>query len=208
VGYTDPSGHGVDINCFWCNSVWLDYSKTQGWQNTAVDGLATVGCLFLNCHVDRQADLIKGPTEEEMVSSAFAPTVLGVQIPGGTSLGPVFRSFVPRNFRENLIRLTGVDSAVVKNFQAHHVLPQKFRREFEALGLNVNHPTFGAWVDSSHQGWSRRYQRDWNAFFQGYQENGTTPTIQEVFSFAESLAKKHGFDWSAPSTPRPQPIPK
>lgn len=65
--YTDPSGHSVDPAkiCSWCDKELVDI---DGWSDLAV-GLAQVGCFFAGCHVDTEAQVIRGPTSEEYAST-------------------------------------------------------------------------------------------------------------------------------------------
>ncbi len=43
----------------------------------------------------------------------------------------------------------------VGDFDAHHVLPVEFGRDFARLGIDANAPKFGTWVPrAEHQGWS------------------------------------------------------
>src|SRR5205814_2873690 len=68
----------------------------------------------------------------------------------------IFRSFTKNNFRTNLIRLTGEEPA---GYEAHHVLPQKYRELFDdTAGINIDDPRYGSWVEQgSHSRWSSRY---------------------------------------------------
>jgi hypothetical protein len=98
------------------------------------------------------------------------------------------KAFTSRNFRDNLITLTGKSADDAVGMQAHHVFPQKFRDEFNDLGINVDDPHFGAWVDSTHQNWSPEYNERWAEFLQ------TDPSVEEVFQFAKDLAEEYGFE--------------
>jgi RHS repeat-associated protein len=103
-------------------------------------------------------------------------------------------SFTERSFRENLRRVTGKTAEEIADKQAHHVFPQEFVKKFEKLGLDVNDPTFGAWVDESHQAWSYDYAREWEKFFKRFEKEGIDPTLEEVLDFALGLAKEYKFD--------------
>ena len=75
-----------------------------------------------------------------------------------------FLKFNSRNFRENLSRLTDVKSG--SNFEAHHILPQKFRRDFNLAGVEIHDPVYGTWVDKfEHRQWSFAYNQEWQEFF-------------------------------------------
>jgi hypothetical protein len=87
VSNTDPSGHAVVPNCIWCDRTWLDYSNQTGLAERAIDAGATVVCLFVGCHVDRQQNWIVGPTQQEYVDSS----VLNL-IPVGMAAGPAAKA--------------------------------------------------------------------------------------------------------------------
>lgn len=66
----------------------------------------------------------------------------------------------------------------------------QFARQFAKLGINVNAPEYGAWVEEGlHRGFSYEYNADWAAFF----EQGA-PSAEETLEFGRSLAGKYGFD--------------
>jgi len=53
--------------------------------------------------------------------------------------------------------------------QAHHDLPQKFKGQFEKVGLDINDPKYGRWVEGgkagNHQKWSQEFNKEWENFF-------------------------------------------
>ena len=107
----------------------------------------------------------------------------------GAGLSRRFRRFTKSNFRENLRRLTGVAEGEIKGLEAHHVLPQKFEREFNKAGLNIHDPRFGSWVGMhAHRRWSYEYNLKWGRFLD------ISPTREEILQFAQRLAKEYGFD--------------
>jgi hypothetical protein len=59
--------------------------------------------------------------------------------------------------------------ANLKNPQAHHDFPQKFRDKFLAAGIDIDDPQYGRWVEGSpegnHQRWTREYNDIWENFF-------------------------------------------
>ena len=74
-------------------------------------------------------------------------------------------------------------------YDAHHVLPVQFGDRLARLGIDVNDARYGTWIDRTvHQGISKEYARDWEAFLQG------SPTPEQVLAFARMLAGKYGFD--------------
>jgi hypothetical protein len=99
-----------------------------------------------------------------------------------------------RNFRENLMRLTGKSQESVKGMEAHHVLPQALEDKFKARfgnDFNINNPEWGAWVkQGEHQGWSSQYQKDWEKWLN---ENPKV-TIEDVREQAEVFGEQYGFE--------------
>jgi hypothetical protein len=86
----------------------------------------------------------------------------------------IFRSFTSSNFRFNLGKLTG---EIPANSQAHHVFPQKFVDQFSKVGININNPTFGTWLEaSSHLKSANAYNAKWIEFFMKY-PGATQPQI-------------------------------
>ena len=98
-----------------------------------------------------------------------------------------FKSFTQRNFRKNLQTLT---KQTGKGMEAHHVLPQALRDQFDAAHINIDNPIFGAWVDSSHQKWGYAYNQEWRAFFKQVEN----PTIDQILEKAREMAAKYGFE--------------
>ena len=112
-----------------------------------------------------------------------------------------YYSFTRRNFRRNLSLLTGVSQEEAKalELEAHCVLPCRFEREFNRVGINIHDPHFGSWVERGpHRRWSRAYNREWERFFRKFETMERLPTIGEVFRKAETLAEKYEFRWFAP----------
>lgn len=76
--------------------------------------------------------------------------------------------------------------------QAHHTLPQQFTSEFSNLGIDVNDPQWGAWVDGgTHQKWSYENNKAWEIWFRDFQN----PTLSDVKQFATDLATNYGYGW-------------
>ena len=96
--------------------------------------------------------------------------------------GIKFKSFTERNFRDNLMRLTGETPDASK--QAHHTLPQKFRKEFSKIGINIHDPKYGVWLDSKqHNKLSQKYNKAWEQFFKA----NTSYTVDQVMDHAKKL---------------------
>ena len=96
-----------------------------------------------------------------------------------------FRAFNYRNFRHNLGQLTG---GIPDGVQAHHTLPQAFRKEFERIGINIDDPKYGAWLDiTTHQKTKDPYNARWQQFFNQHNAEGTIPSVEDVEDFAKKL---------------------
>ena len=68
--------------------------------------------------------------------------------------------------------------------------PLRHPEVFEKLGINIHNPLFGAWVDSTHQNWSKAYNQAWEAFFKAVEN----PTVKQIFEKAAELAEQFGFN--------------
>ncbi|MEP6850585.1 MAG: RHS repeat-associated core domain-containing protein [Acidobacteriota bacterium] len=100
------------------------------------------------------------------------------------SVGKVFKSFTPHNFRANLGEFTGELPA---DAQAHHVFAQKFRPRFEDVGINIDDPRFGSWWETaSHQSNGYQYNLEWERFLR------TNPTQNEILNFGQEITGRYG----------------
>ena len=96
-----------------------------------------------------------------------------------------YRSFTRANFRENLYRRTGEAKA---GMDAHHTLPVKFENKFNEIGININDPKYGEWVEQSiHRRNAYRYNQDWKKFFDKYESKNLTPTQDDVMNYLHEL---------------------
>ena len=96
--------------------------------------------------------------------------------------GIKFKSFTERNFRDNLMRLTGETPDASK--QAHHTLPQKFSKYFSQIGINIHDPKYGVWLDNKqHNKLSQKYNKAWEQFF----KENTSYTADQVMEHAKKL---------------------
>ncbi len=83
---------------------------------------------------------------------------------GGAKSG--FRAFTSGNFRHNLAKRTGMNP---QGMEAHHMLPQKFKREFREAGIEINDPKYGKWVEMhEHRKGAYQYNQQWEEFFKEY----------------------------------------
>jgi hypothetical protein len=84
-------------------------------------------------------------------------------------------------FSASLLRIRlGNPPPGMRNPQAHHDLPQRFRRRFASVGLDVDNPAYGRWVEGTppgrHQRWSREFNDAWIEFFNQH----ANPTRRQV----------------------------
>lgn len=100
--------------------------------------------------------------------------------------GIKFKSFTERNFRDNLMRLTGETPDASKH--AHHIFP-KGVKNFSKTEINPNDPHFGIWLDADvHLGEGRaiEYNKAWEKFFEVNQR----PNTDQLFDQARKLMKE------------------
>jgi hypothetical protein len=100
---------------------------------------------------------------------------------------PKFLSLNKDNYRANLIRATGINPG--KAAQAHHIFPQKFRKNFmERFKINIDDPKYLTWIDSDvhrqiHKGGG--YNAEWIKFFGEKKTN--------FLEVAKELAQENNF---------------
>ncbi|MBQ3711833.1 MAG: hypothetical protein II891_05500 [Bacteroidales bacterium] len=81
-----------------------------------------------------------------------------------------------KSLRKNMIRAYGGAPA---GAQAHHILPKKFKKEFGDVGLNINDPQYGVWLESHHHlSNAREYNIAWEKFFK-YNHDYTEEQVLE-----------------------------
>ena len=98
-----------------------------------------------------------------MQSSRVAANTWRLPSFGEMSAQNNFKPFNQRNFRSNLIESTGVSPG--KNAQAHHVFPQKFRKDFIQRNINIHDPKYGTWWETkSHLSNAHKYNMTWKEY--------------------------------------------
>jgi hypothetical protein len=100
-----------------------------------------------------------------------------------------------------IVALNGLDNVQtgirkpeeMKNPQAHHDLPEKFQKEFNAVGLDIDAAEYGRWVKGSeqgvenvgtHQNWSYDFNQEWEKFLN---REGIPPTKEEILQKMNEL---------------------
>ena len=121
---------------------------------------------------------------------AFLPLLSGGITKYGDDIFELASDFKLSGFREGLMKLTAKSLDDFVDLQAHHVLPQKFEKEFTIAGIDINDPKYGSWVDPiDHAKWSYDYNKDWETFFRDNQD----PSSELILAYAESLSVDYGF---------------
>ena len=100
-------------------------------------------------------------------------------------------AFTESNYRNSLIRFTGIGEDAASRFEAHHILPKEFEERFVEQGIETIHdPRLLVWVDPDvHRSWSKAYGDAWVDFF----EQAPNPTRLQILEEARELAE--GFDY-------------
>lgn len=89
-----------------------------------------------------------------------------------------------KSLRANMIRAFG---SAPDGAHAHHILPKKFKDRFDDVGLNINDPQYGAWLESHHHlSKAREYNAEWEAFF----KDNPNYTSEQVLEEAKLLMLK------------------
>ena len=90
------------------------------------------------------------------------------------------------NYRKALQKATGKTG---KGYEAHHTLPQKHRRQFEDLGINIDEPGNVVWRETkNHQKKSNSLTREWDSFM--FKHNGA-PTKKQIYKQRDYLENKY-----------------
>ena len=92
INLNDPTGHEFTPNCPICSLV-ISYSNVTGGWNKVIDWASTVTCLVANCHVDREKDIITGPSVEEAMNAAVLGMVSPMGLPTSPRLPPLKGKF-------------------------------------------------------------------------------------------------------------------
>ena len=89
------------------------------------------------------------------------------------------------NYRKALQQVTGKSG---KGYEAHHTLPQKYRAQFEKLGINIDEPGNVVWRKTNeHRKKSRALTKEWDKFM----IRKKPPTKKLVIQFRNEMEKKH-----------------
>lgn len=102
----------------------------------------------------------------------------------------MIRKFAKSNYKENLMKLSGVTDEVRKtdNLEAHHIIPQSVHGRLKAMRsqINPNHPALLTWWQKGlHQSFSSEINARWQRFLDA------GPTDDEILEFAREIAEDY-----------------
>lgn len=165
-------------------------------QETAV--AASEGFIKRNCN--RFVYWFKGSTEgqianqtqkvasiaEKRIVTKAAPSQ---RLPTATSQVPTdYMPYTKDYYRHNLKKFTNQSPS--RNIDAHHIFPQKFRKEFAETGINIDDPKYLTWWEKvPHRRASRQYQDFWYDFL--YYRN---PTKEQILDKGREFTIEKGLD--------------
>ncbi len=75
------------------------------------------------------------------------------------------------------------------DYDAHHILPQKFREFFQKAGIDIDSPEYGIWVQhNEHRAGSRSYNALWERQISIWKKNNSG-TKADIIAFINSLER-------------------
>ena len=162
VKYKDPDGRFPDV--IW-DAVWIAWDGASFLYNTIV-GNNQEAAMDAACFTADGATLfvpgmpaVSGPGK---ASAKLAPKVAESAPKVAKAIDKVITA-TKSTYRQALQKATG---KLGKGYEAHHTLPQKHRRDFEKLGINIDEPGNVVWRKSEgHRAKSAEHTKAWNDFF-------------------------------------------
>ena len=101
-----------------------------------------------------------------------------------SSVIPKTRIATKNNYRRALQDATG---KIGKGYEAHHTLPQKYRKEFEKLGINIDEPGNVVWRKAEvHRTGNTEHAKEWKKFF----KKNPHPTKEQVLQQRNIIENK------------------
>ncbi len=92
------------------------------------------------------------------------------------------RSTLQRRMKE----LNG--NVVPEGKQAHHMLPWKYRKEFEKYKIDINDPQYGTWLEThEHLSKHREYNRQWEEYFKKANVDKISLTAEDIIAEMKQL---------------------
>ena len=173
INYVDPNGK-------WFETAWdianvaLDISSLQS--NISQGNIA--GALLDGAGLLLDAAAAVLPAIPAGAGTALKAYRAADKIKDATNSGKTIITATQNTYRKALQQATG---KVGKGYEAHHTLPQKYRKEFEKLGINIDEPGNVVWRKSEgHRAKSAEHTAEWDEFFRRTQGH---PTKEQVMEF-------------------------
>ena len=173
INYVDPNGK-------WFETAWdianvaLDISSLQS--NISQGNIA--GALLDGAGLLLDAAAAVLPAIPAGAGTALKAYRAADKVKDATNSGKTIITATQNTYRKALQQATG---KVGKGYEAHHTLPQKYRKEFEKLGINIDEPGNVVWRKSEgHRAKSAEHTAEWDEFFRRTQGH---PTKEQVMEF-------------------------
>lgn len=164
----DAANVAMDVTSF------SDNVKSGNYLSAAVDGAAT---LF-----DAAATVVPGvPGGVGATLKAYRAT----QVVHATQHSKTVLRATKYNYRSALQKATG---KIGKGYEAHHTLPQKYRKNFEKLGINIDNPGNVVWREANgHRKKSNALTKEWDNFMQ---EQNSSFSRRQAYKFRNKVERK------------------
>ncbi|MCR5270737.1 MAG: hypothetical protein K6D91_06935 [Prevotella sp.] len=170
----DPDGRAVE-------TIW-DAANVVMDATSLVENAA--GGNYLSAAVDAGALLIDAAaTAVPFVPGGAGAAVKAYRAGKAAQATGIAYKATKNNYRKVLQKVTGKTG---KGYEAHHTLPQKFRKQFEELGINIDDPGNVVWRETKeHRKNSYSLSKDWQNFME------TKRTRKQVMKKRDELEKKY-----------------
>jgi hypothetical protein len=91
---------------------------------------------------------------------------------------------------KNMIKAGNYPPQNGKTYHAHHIFPQKFKKFFSSIGIDVNDANFGIWVEShEHLTNAYSYNKMWEIEIDKLRKLSGNAVDQEFFRFVRNLRR-------------------
>ena len=183
IKYVDPDGRLPDA--IW-DGLWIAWDGASFLYNTIV-GNSQEAAMDAACFTADGAALfvpampaVAGPAR---ASAKLAPKAAETTTKVTKALDKVITA-TKNTYRAALQKATG---KLGKGYEAHHTLPQKYRKRFEDLGVNIDEPGNVIWRKTkNHQAGNAEHEKKWDKFF----ENNRQPTKEQVLQQRDIIEKE------------------
>ena len=183
IKYVDPDGRLPDA--IW-DGLWIAWDGASFLYNTIV-GNSQEAAMDAACFTADGAALfvpaipaVAGPAR---ASAKLAPKAAETTTKVTKALDKVITA-TKNTYRAALQKATG---KLGKGYEAHHTLPQKYRKTFEDLGINIDEPGNVVWRKTKdHQGGNAKHGKEWDQFF----IDNPQPTKEQVLQQRDFIEKE------------------